>query len=137
MFNNCVHCIHDSLPDFNRIRSLRYFLEAFLCYGSSQDCCCCCPISSLFIGIVGYILNQFRSNILKLVLQFNGFGNSHSILCNLWGSPRLFDDDIPSFWTHCYCDCISQDVYSCQHLSSDISPKLDILCIPSSRGQRR
>ena len=101
--------------------------------------------TSLFIGIVRDILNQFRADVLKFVFQFNAFGHGDTIFGDLWCTPALlknniatlnesirydgcrFTSDLPHLRTHSHSDGIGKNVHALQHQHSRLGSEFDLL----------
>ena len=84
---NGLHGGHEAPPDLHGVGSMGNTVEAGLGDGPGQDSGGSGTVTCLFVGVVGYILDQFGSHVLELVLELDGFGNRHAILGDLGTAP--------------------------------------------------
>ena len=48
----------------------------------------------MLVCVVGYVLDEFGSDVLELVLQLDGLGNRDTVLGDLGAAPGALDDDV-------------------------------------------
>ena len=68
-------------------------------------------VTGIVTGLAGNTLDELCACILEIVFQFHFLCNGHTVLGNLWGTEFLSDNDIASFRTKRYLDCVCQLVY--------------------------
>ena len=61
------------------------------------------------------------------IAELNISGNSHTVLCDLWGTESFVNNDIAASGSKSDLDSISKQICSFKHERSGISSKLDFL----------
>merc|ERR1719186_1766493 len=84
-------------------------------------------LSIRLVRFVRNILDKFGSDVLELILQFDSFGNSDTVLGDLGSTPGRFNNNVPTLGTHRHGDGICQNIHSCHHFLTDLATKPDIL----------
>uniref|UniRef100_A0A0K2UN91 Uncharacterized protein n=1 Tax=Lepeophtheirus salmonis TaxID=72036 RepID=A0A0K2UN91_LEPSM len=99
--------------------------------GTCQHCGGRRSITGFVIRVTRHVLNQLSTNILKLIFQLNCFGHGHSVLGDLWGTPRRFNYHISPTGSHRHGHRIRKDVHSLYQLTLHIHSEADIFRVGS------
>ncbi|EEQ36496.1 heat shock protein 60, mitochondrial precursor [Clavispora lusitaniae ATCC 42720] len=84
-------------------------------------------VTCRLVGLGSNFSQQLGTHVFELVLQSNGFGNSHTVLGDLGRAKQSLNENITAFWSQSDGNGVSQGVDTFQKGGSTFNTELELL----------
>lgn len=119
--NNDFNGVLDSATEIHGVHSCSNTFASLSEDGAGQNGGGGSSISGLIVGLLGNWFNELSTDVFEAVREFDGLGNSHTILGNFGGTEGLVNNDIASLWSEGDLDCIGEFVTAADHVVSALN----------------
>ncbi|CAB4796351.1 unannotated protein [freshwater metagenome] len=102
----------DSTLEGHRVRTRSHVTQTFAHQGLSQNGRGRGSVTGNVVGLLGNFLDQFGTDLLEGIFEFDFLGDGDTIVGDRGGAPLLFQHNVATTWAQGDLDCVSELVHA-------------------------